>query len=146
MSPIKWFESQAQGVVIVSLGSGDLLLESIRSVARAASLHTGVLMTGIGSLSAGRIHTVGTNELPPKEVFLDLPGPLEVVSFSGIIANYEPHLHISLMDQAGKCYGGHLEEGCSILTLSEISILRLPDLHLIRRKGEGDLFRTLYTE
>jgi predicted DNA-binding protein with PD1-like motif len=146
MSKMKWFENESQGVVIVSLGSGDLLLESIRRAAREANLHTGVLMTGIGSLSAGRIHTVATNELPPGEIFLDLPGPLEVISFSGIIANYEPHLHISLMDQAGKCYGGHLEEGCVVLTLSEISILRLSDLRLVRRKGEGDLFRTLYLE
>ena len=143
---MKWFESHEKGVVIVSLSSGELLLESVHAAVREASLHTGVVMTGIGSLSVGRIHTVGTNELPPEELFLDLPGPLEVTSFSGIIANYESHLHISLMDQAGKCYGGHLEKGCSVLTLSEISIMRLPDLRLIRRKGDGDIFRTLYPE
>ena len=34
MAYVKYFESPATGVVIVSLGYGDLLLESIRRVAR----------------------------------------------------------------------------------------------------------------
>ena len=33
MSLMKWFESREQGVIIVSLGYGDLLLESLRQVA-----------------------------------------------------------------------------------------------------------------
>ena len=56
---------------------------------------------------------------PPRSL-LDLPGPLEVVGFHGVIADYEPHIHISLMDKDLHFFGGHLEEGCSILTLSEI--------------------------
>ena len=138
MSLMKWFESREQGLVIVSLGHGDLLLECLRQVAREADIHTGVLMTGLGSLTRGRIHYVATNNMPPQDRFLDLEGPLEVVNFSGIIAGYEPHVHISLMDASGKFYGGHLEEGCSILTLSEISILRAPDLKLARRPRDGN--------
>jgi predicted DNA-binding protein with PD1-like motif len=146
MSKMKWFESKAQGVLIVSLGNGDLLLESLRMAAREADVHSGVLMTGLGSLSAGRIHYVVTNQMPPQDQFVDLAGPLEIVGFSGIIAGFEPHIHISLMDAQGKCYGGHLEEGCSILTLSEISILRLPDLRLTRRERDGNSIRLLDIE
>jgi predicted DNA-binding protein with PD1-like motif len=137
MSLLKWFESRESGVVIVSLGYGDQLLESLRQVAREADIHTGVLMTGLGSLTHGRIHWVVTNSMPPQDRFIDLDGPLEVVGFSGIIAAYEPHVHISLMDAGGTFYGGHLEEGCSVLTLSEISLLRLPDLKLTRRRRDG---------
>ena len=146
MSKMKWFESKAQGVIIVSLGNGDLLLESLRAVTRAANLHTGVLMTGLGSLTAGRIHYVVTNQMPPQDQFLDLPGPLEIVGFSGIIAGFEPHIHISLMNKNGQFYGGHLEEGCSILTLSEISILRIPDLQLTRRERDGNPIKLLDNE
>ena len=32
--------------------------------------------------------------------------------------------------------GGHLEDDCEILTLSEFSIQRLPDLKLVRRKAD----------
>lgn len=137
MSAMKWFESVEKGVVIVSLSYGDLLLECLRQVAHEACLHTGVLMTGIGSLSFGHIHSVVSNEMPPRDQFMKLEGPLEVVGFRGIIAGYEPHIHISLMDKDGKFYGGHLEDQCSILTLAEISILRLPDLKLTRRPRDG---------
>ena len=146
MSFMKWFESREQGVIIVSLGYGDLLLENLRQVAREANIHTGVLMTGLGSLTRGRIHWVVTNTMPPKDRFIDLEGPLEVVGFSGIIAGYEPHIHIGLMEADGTCYGGHLEEGCSILTLSEISILRTPDLKLTRRIRDGSPFKLLDSE
>lgn len=65
-----------------------------------------------------------------EEVYL---GPLEVVQFGGIIANDQPHIHISLWDRAERYYGGHLHENSAILTLSEISIRRCPDLRLTRR-------------
>lgn len=146
MGLMKWFESQAQGVVIVSLGHDDLLLENLRQVAREADIHTGVIMTGLGSLTRGRIHWVTTNDMPPQDKFIELMGPLEVVGFSGIIANYEPHVHISLMTADCKFYGGHLEEGCAVLTLSEISILRTPDIRLTRRLREGTRVKLLDQE
>ena len=146
MSKMKWFESVAGGVVVVSLGNGDLLLESLRAVAREADIHTGVLMTGLGSLSAGHIHYVVSNDMPPRDQFVKLSGPLEMVGFSGIIAGYEPHVHISLMDKDGKFYGGHLEDQCAILTLAEISIRRLPDLKLTRRPRDGNSISLLDLE
>ena len=146
MSKMKWFESVESGVVIVSLGNGDLLLECLRTVAHEANIHTGVLMTGLGSLSAGHIHFVVTNDMPPRDQFLRLAGPLEMVGFSGIIADYEPHVHIALMDKDGKFFGGHLEEECSILTLAEISIRRLPDLKLTRRPRDGNSINLLDIE
>lgn len=146
MSLLKWFESKATGVVIVSLGQGDLLLESLRHVARAADVHTGVVMTGLGSLSRGRIHWVATNVVPPKDQYVDLEGPLEVVGFSGIVAAYEPHVHIALQDAQGRFFGGHLEEGCAILTLSEISLLRTPDIRLTRGLRDRSAIRLLERE
>ena len=138
MSLVKWWESKEQkGLIILSLGYGDLLLESIEQVIREADIHTGVLLTGLGSLTRGHIHTVVSNEVPPENLFIKIPGPLEVVQFSGIIANHEPHIHISLMDKDGKFYGGHLEPDSQVLTLSEISILRVSDIHLTRRNRGG---------
>lgn len=133
----KHWESKDAGVVVVSLGHGDLLLESLRKVAREADIHTGVIMTGLGSLTRGAIHWVSSNDYPPRNEFITLEGPLEMVTFSGIIAKYEPHVHLNLMTADCRYYGGHLEEGCSILTLAEISILRLPDLNLTRSNRDG---------
>ncbi len=127
-----WEDRQA-GIVIVALERGELILESLREVARRADIHTGVVMSGIGSVTRARIHTVMTNDYPPRDEFIDLEGPLEVVQFGGVIADYQPHIHISLWDQHKQYHGGHLEEGCSILALSEISIHRLPELRMTRK-------------
>lgn len=139
-------ESLQAGVVFVVLENGEKLLESIRAAAHQTDLHSGVLLSGIGSLQKGRIHTVASNDLPPKEDFYDLPGPLEIANYTGIIAAYEPHVHITLMDAGGHLYGGHLEEGCEVLTLAEFSILRAPDVRLARRKEMGKLFPLLTEE
>jgi predicted DNA-binding protein with PD1-like motif len=128
-----WEDARA-GVVIVALRRGDLVWESLAQVAREKDIHTGVVMSGIGSLTKARIHTVASNDYPPAEDYYDLEGPLEVVQFGGIIANYEPHIHLSLWDKDRNYFGGHMHEGCEILTLSEISILRCPDLRVTRRQ------------
>ena len=127
------WEDRRAGIVIVALQRGELILESLREVARRADIHTGVVMSGIGSVTRARIHTVMTNDYPPRDEFIDLEGPLEVVQFGGVIANYQPHIHISLWDQERRYWGGHLEPGCSVLALSEISIHRLPELRMTRK-------------
>ncbi len=83
-------EDRDAGIVIVGLRRGELILESLREVAQQADIHSGVVMTGIGSLTRACIHTVRTNNYPPGDEFIELEGPLEVVQFGGIIANYEP--------------------------------------------------------
>lgn len=126
-------EDRQAGIVIVALRRGELLLESLREAARQADIHTGVVTSGIGSVMKARIHTVMTNDYPPRDEYIDLPGPLEVVQFGGVIAAYQPHIHISLWDSSFHFHGGHLEEGCEVLALSEISIHRCPELRLTRR-------------
>ncbi len=139
-------EDHEAGIVIVGLRRGELLLESLREVARVADIHSGVVLSGIGSVTQARIHTVMTNNYPPGDEFIDLAGPLEVVQFGGIIANYEPHIHISLWDVDKRYQGGHLEEGCAVLALAEISIKRLPSLRLTRRATDDSGIRHLTRE
>ncbi len=143
---LRYWEDRGTGIVIVSLGRDDLLLESLTRLAVEADIHTGVVMTGIGSLSRGRIHIIKSNNYPPGDVFFDLEGPLEVVQFGGIIAAHQPHIHIGLWDTHGKYYGGHLEDGCAVLTLSEISIRRAPGLRLTRRALDESGIQLLDTQ
>jgi predicted DNA-binding protein with PD1-like motif len=133
---VEIMEDRQAGIVIVLLRRGEMILESLREVARRADIHSGVVMSGIGSVTRARIHTVITNDYPPTDEFIDLEGPLEVVQFGGVIADYQPHIHISLWDRDKRYHGGHLEEGCAILALSEISIHRLPELRLTRRAAD----------
>lgn len=127
------YEDRGAGFVIVGLKRGEAIFESLEEVARRCDIHTGVVTSGIGSLTKAYIHTVDSNDYPPKEAYMHLEGPLEVVNFGGVIANYGPHIHIGLWDRYRNYFGGHLHEGCHVLALSEISILRAPGLRLTRK-------------
>ena len=129
---MKYFEDKAEGIIVLQLMPGDLVLESYQQLVEEAGIDTAVVMTGIGSLSFGRLHLVVTNTLPPENKFYDLEGPLELVSMMGIIANGQPHIHLGVLDVNNLYYGGHLEPGCKVLTLLESSIKRTPRLHLHR--------------
>ena len=59
-------EDERAGIVIVTLTRGELILESLGEVARQADIHSGVVMSGIGSVTRARIHTVLTNDYPPR--------------------------------------------------------------------------------
>ncbi len=131
---MEYFEDKETGVVVVALRYGDDLLQSIREVAKQADIHTGVVVSGIGSLRRGHIHTVVSNKYPPTDEYIKLEGPLEIAQFGGIIADYQPHLHINLMTLDRRYLGGHIEDGCEVLALMEISILRLRGLKLQRQK------------
>ncbi len=139
-------EDKEAGIVIVGLRRGEKILESLQEVARVADIHSGVVLSGIGSVTQARIHTIRTNNYPPGDEFIELEGPLEVVQFGGIIANYEPHVHISLWDANKHYQGGHLEEGCAVLALAEISIKRLPSLRLARRAIDDSGIKQLVAE
>ena len=140
------YEDKKANIVIIAMRRGELLLENLCELAQKLDIHSGVVMSGIGSLTKARIHTVMTNNYPPGDEFIDLEGPLEVVQFGGIIANYQPHIHISLWDREKRFHGGHLENGCEILALSEISIHRLADLRITRRIFDASGVQLLASE
>ena len=129
-----YFEDKKAGIIIIGLRPGEFVFESLEQIARECDIHTGIVTSGIGSLTRAHIHTVRSVDYPPKEEYFRLEGPLEVVQFGGVIANYQPHLHISLWDEHRQFWGGHVHEGCQVLALSEISILRCPELRMKREQ------------
>ena len=75
------FEDRPAGIVVVGLKRGENIFESLEAVAKQCDIHTGVVTSGIGSLTKGYIHTVDSNDYPPKEAYIHLEGPLEVVAY-----------------------------------------------------------------
>ena len=111
--------------MLVALDTGEDILPAIRRVIAEEGITDGVVVSGIGSLAKARYHIVEPGDrLPWKDTFLERKGTIEILSISGLISNGEPHLHIA-MSQDDQAFGGHLEEGCEVLTLAEIVILRL---------------------
>lgn len=124
-------------ILFCRIDRGEDLLKSIRKAIEDAKLDTGIVISGVGSLLKARIHMVASNDFPPKDDFLDFEGPLEIVSLQGIIANGEPHLHISIVNRDFKSFSGHLEEGCLILSICEVAILKVEDPKVIRTVFPG---------
>jgi predicted DNA-binding protein with PD1-like motif len=118
-------------VITFRLDQGEDVLASIEAVARKQDIHTGVVLSGIGTLDRARLHHITTTGYPSVNEFPEYEGPIELVSVQGIIADYTPHLHtcISIREQT---YMGHLEPGCRVLYLAEIAIGRLEGVRLRR--------------
>lgn len=66
---------------------------------------------------------------------------LEIISGIGNISKhggkYVVHAHVVAADETGKCYGGHLLEGCEVSVTIEIVITEIPELRRARDEKTG---------
>jgi len=119
-------------LVALRLDRGDDLLASIETAARHRAIHTGLVLSGIGTLDRARLHHITHTAYPPQDAIVEYQGPIELLSIQGLIADHVPHLH-TCISIADKTYMGHLEPGCRVLYLAEIALARLDGLRLCRR-------------
>ena len=127
-------ESREQpNLIALGLGPGEKLLESINEAIKNNEIRDGVVISGIGTLKRCHMHYVNTTSFPAENHFYVVEDPLEIGSISGIIADYEAHLHMTVGCRDQRTYAGHLEEDCEVLYLAEILIMRLSDMRLKRR-------------
>ena len=128
--------AQIQEVYRVLLDRDALLLESITEVIRQNGIQDGQVLVTAGSVQECSYHYVFSTALKPKDVYRTVKGPFEILNAGGIIANGEPHLHITLSSPDKGSFGGHLEKGCRILYLAEVTIVKYAGPPLIRRANE----------
>lgn len=124
---------------LIGLQPGEMLLESIRTAIGRKGIKNGVVISGIGTLKRCHLHYVADTAFPPTNEFYTIEAPLELNSLSGIIANGEPHLHLTVSQGDEKVYGGHLEEGSEVLYLAEVAILEHLVPAAIRNPAEHGL-------
>jgi len=121
-------------VFALRLDKGEDVLEAISGIACERDIHTGVVISGIGTLDRARLHHITHTGFPPEDRFVTYEGPIELLCIDGIIADHTPHLHtcISIEEQT---YMGHLEPGCRVLYLAEIAIAKIEGMKLVRRQN-----------
>src|SRR5262249_57689850 len=95
----------------------------------------GVMRSGFGTLTALSVGGVIGPESPPRR-FYDRRAPrgVEIIGMSGVIADYHVHCHLTLCDRRG-AFGGHLEEGCRVLSLGGVAILKVGKVKMGRGVG-----------
>ncbi len=125
---------QIAEVIALRLDKSEDVLASIERIAREKDVHTGVVLSGIGTLYEARLHHITHTGFPPADRIVSYEGPIELLSIDGLIADFTPHLHtcISIKDET---YMGHMEPGCLVLYLAEIAIARLDGIRLTRVKN-----------
>ena len=106
----------------VRLHRGEDLLLSIRQLAQQAGIRAGVVLSGVGCISRGRVRDASGVSLQ------DIPEHCEIVSLNGTVSAARCHLHIALSREDLSTIGGHLTEGCIINTTCELVIAELPGL------------------
>lgn len=119
-------------LLVMHLGKGEGVQESILSACREMGVRNAIVTGGIGSLRKVRYHRIASTEDLPENEYLTVEGPIEMCALQGLILDGEPHLHITCCDRE-HAFGGHLEDGCEVQYLAEISLAELADADLTRR-------------
>ena len=129
--------TQTGRVLFVHLTHGDDILKCVRQACKEAGITTGILSSGIGSTRQIIYHYPDSLTEKPLDIEVKVDRISELVSMQGIILEGEPHLHAMLTEKGGGiCHGAHVEEGCEIMYLCEISIIEVEGLSLGRRSGK----------
>jgi len=123
---------QIEEIICVQFDYGDDFHKVIEQVAREKDIQSGVILSAIGTFDHARIHYITHTEFPSDDKFVEMEGPIELCSVSGIIADYQPHMHCTMAVRGKELFSGHLEPGCNILYLGEVVIGRLSGKALAR--------------
>lgn len=118
--------SKATRIIGVRLDPGEDLLEGIRASVKENGIRTAMILNGVGSLTSYHFHVVSSTELPPENEFVRGEGAFDIINITGMVMDGRVHAHITFSDTE-KAMGGHLEEGCNVLTFAILSIAELPE-------------------
>lgn len=108
-------------VLLLRLQSGEDILKSLQQYVEVKRVRNALVISGFGSVSHYHFHVVADSSLPPAEAYPRGEKALDIVAMSGAILNGRVHAHIVFTDdQSAK--GGHLEEGCRVLTFAVVAL------------------------
>lgn len=114
------------------LQKGDDLKKSIELACK--DINTGIVLCGVGSLYHAHFR------LAKAKGYFDVHEDYEIVSLIGTISNGKAHIHLSISDEKGDVFGGHLEEGCLINTTCEVVIGVLEEYESVRNYDKNTDF------
>lgn len=113
--------------VAARFAPGKDLLEGIDEVLREHGLQAAFVATCVGSLTRCNIRFAN------KPTGTELTGHFEIVSLVGCMSLASgAHVHITLSDGEGRCWGGHLLPGSAVYTTAELVIGELSEAKFMR--------------
>lgn len=109
--------------------SGEDILLTLQAAVSRLNIDNAVILSGAGSATSYHYHVVSSDELPPENAFVRGKGMVDILNVSGMVLGGRVHAHISFCGQ-GSAFGGHLEEGCRVLTFCAIWLAEVPDVDI----------------
>lgn len=131
--------ARIQEIYRVVLDRDALLLESVEDIVKQKNIREGHVFMTAGAVQECTFHYNASMDATPTNVFKTVKGPWEILGGGGIIAGGDPHLHITLSLGDQGTVGGHLEKGCRILYLAELTIMKYAAPPLTRRKNANGI-------
>ena len=108
----------------IRLKRGEDLMESIKALCAKRNIHAGVVLSGVGCISSGRIRDASGVRIR------EIDEHCEIVSLNGTVSAARCHIHIALSKEDLSTIGGHLCTGCIVNTTCELVIGELPGVIL----------------
>jgi predicted DNA-binding protein with PD1-like motif len=125
-------------IVILSFDRGEKLREGIRDKLKELRIRNAVLVSAIGTLEKTRFHRIKHTKAKAEDEIFEIDAPVELASIDGIVADGEPHFHMTFQD-LGRAYAAHLEDGSIVCYLAEVVLAELPDVALVRVRNENGI-------
>ncbi len=128
----------ASRFIALRLDPGDDLLLSLRSAVKENGIQNAAILSGVGSLDRYHYHVVETTNMPPGNIFVQGEGPFDILTVTGLVVNGEVHAHVAFSNTE-QAFGGHIEEGCRVLTFAVIVLAEALDVDFTRWDKRGPL-------
>ena len=106
---------------LLRLHRGEDILQSLRRYVADNQIANALILSGFGSVTHYHFHVVADGKLPPAEEYSLGERALDIVGMSGAVLNGRVHGHITFTDDRA-ALGGHLEEGCRVLTFAVVCL------------------------
>ena len=125
-------------LIVIRMNAGEDLLHALEAAAREQGVRNGVFVGGAGSLAGYCVHVVKTTNLPPGETLFEGKEALDILTITGAVLDGRVHAHVTFSN-ADKAMGGHVHEGCRILTFGLAVLAETPDANLADFDRMGNL-------
>ena len=106
----------------IRLKRGEDLLDSIKQLCKEKDIKAGVVLSGVGCISSGRVRDASGVRIR------EIAEHCEIVSLNGTVSAVRCHIHIALSKEDLTTIGGHLCSGCIVNTTCELVIGELPGI------------------
>lgn len=107
---------------------GEDLRQEIETLVKTERTPAGTLLSAVGSLIQANLR------LADGKTVQTWREPLEIVGATGTLSPDGCHIHLSIANQRGEVFGGHLKEGCLVHTTVELILLSLDGIQFTRTR------------